>query len=522
MKELFSVNPWPHQLKAVEELLPAIAPGKWICVTSPTGGGKSKIMEAVCRYAANNGMKVDLKVHRKLLLEQLIGVFERAQVSFGVRAATEPKRFAEEKLIQISSMPTEHARCKGENPKWRLHDADIVIVDEAHLQVGHSSSKILQQQAANGACIILVTATPIGLPPVSKLIVAGKNSELRECGSHVPAVVKAPFEFDLSKVRREKTGEYAMGDVTKSVFSQAVVGSILQETKKANPSLRPILIFAPDVQSSIWIAKHFTENGVPTAHIDGSSVWHDGELHKDYDGSKRREVMRLFEAGEIKAVSNRFVLREAVDCPFIYHLVLACPFGSLKTYLQSVGRALRYSPTTPDHVLISDHAGNIHRHGSPNLDRDWESIYSMTEEELADEQREREKKSDEDPPIICPNCGTVRVSGSRCPEPPIGCGQESGIKGKVIIQRGGSLRTIKEEELREKYTIKEKSAQELWDEVYWALRNSKKPRGMNFKQARVLFKKKHGYWPPFGLRNMPKNKADESIAVRELQRSELT
>lgn len=518
VEKYFSVKPWPHQERGLRETIESIAPRRWICVTSPTGGGKSKIMEGICWYALDNGMKVDLKVHRNLLLRQLIGVFQRASVPFGVRAATMPDKLDPHRKIQISSLPTEHHRCSGEGAKWDLHDADIVVVDEAHLQCGPQSMEILRRQAAAGACIVLVTATPIGMPKCDKLIIAGKNSELRRCGSLVRAIVKAPFEFDLSKVKREKTGEYAMGDVVKNCWSQAIPGQIYGEWVKANPEQKATLVFAPDVASSVWVAEHFSAKGVPSAHIDGSSVWFDGELKKDASGELRTQVMKMFEDGEIKVLSNRFVLREGIDCPFIHHLILACPFGSLKTYLQSVGRVLRRSPETPDHVLISDHGGNVHRHGSPNMDRDWEEIFWMTEEELADKQRDEERERAEDPPITCTNCGTIRKEGPRCPEPPIGCGQELEFRGKVIIQRSGKLRKVSESEMTKKYREKEKTAQQLWDEVYWALKNSKKPRALNFKQGRALFKRKHGYWPPFGLKNMPKDREHESQPVRELDR----
>lgn len=280
-------------------------------------------------------------------------------------------------------------------------------------------------------------------------------------------------------------------------------------------------MFAPDVKSSIWAAEMFTNEGINAAHIDGTSVWMDGELRTDPKGVYRDQVLTLFREGEIKVLTNRYVMREGIDIPNIYHLILACPFGTLKTYIQAVGRVLRYSPETPDHVMITDHGGNIWRHGSPNMDRDWAKLFRMTEEELFEEQKERERETAGDPPITCPKCGTVRLKGSRCPEAPIGCGSEAGTTGRVIIQKSGKLKVVDEKALKKQFEEKVRTPQELWDSMYWACKNSKSKKGMSFNQAAALFKKRHGFWPPHDLRNTPRFQRDRGKPIREVHRQDL-
>lgn len=521
-REFFSVDPWPHQLAGVEETIKRIEPGKWICLCSPTGGGKSKMMEALTRYALSKNQGVDIKVHRKLLLSQLVRVFKQARISFGVRAASLPELLDLDKPVQISSLPTELARCSGPDAKWELHKAGLVLVDEAHLQNSPRTVELLRRQADAGATIIGVTATPIGMcSSYSDIVVAGTNSELRKAKAHVPAIVKAPWELDLGRIQREKTGEFRVGDSVKNLWSQAIIGSIIDEWRHCNPDERQTLLFAPDVKSSIWIAEQFRDAGVASAHIDGTSVWHDGELSNDTTGERRKFVLDLFAEGEVKIVCNRFVMREGIDLPFIYNLTLATPIGSLKTFIQTVGRVLRYSPQTPDHVVICDHGGNVWRHGSPNADRDWERLFWMTEEEVFAEERERNKKTEEDPPITCPNCGTVRAQGPTCPAPPIGCGRANEFRGKIIIQKSGKLKRITEEEMR-KNSDSTKTAQQLWDAFYYASANSKSSRKLTFSQLSVLFNRKHGYYPPRNLLRMPRQKWQWKMPVRDIQRSELT
>ena len=522
VKQYFSVEPWPHQARGVQEVIEKLEPGKWICLCSPTGGGKSKMMEALARYALSRNEGVDLKVHRKLLLSQLVKVFRQARIPFGVRAASMPEMIDHDKPVQISSLPTEQSRCMKEDSRWELHRAGIVLVDEAHLQNSPRAVELLKRQADNGACIVGVTATPIGMcSSYQDIVVAGTNSELRQTKAHVPAIVKAPWELDLGKIQREKTGEFRIGDSIKNLWSQAIIGSIIEEWRHANPQERQTLLFAPDVKSSIWIAEQFREQGIASAHIDGTSVWHDGDLSNDVTGKRRQLVLDMFTDGEIKVICNRFVMREGIDLPFVYNLVLATPIGSLKTFVQTVGRVLRYSPQTPDHVVILDHCGNVWRHGSPNADRDWERLFWMTEEEVYAEEREQKNKATEDPPITCPRCGTVRAKGPTCPAPPIGCGSTSEFRGKVIIQKSGKLKKISEEEMR-KNDDSTKSAQQLWDAMYYGAANSKSTRKLTFSQLSILFHRKHGYYPPRNLLRMPRQKWQWKMPVRDTQRSELT
>ena len=523
VEKYFSVKPWPHQLHGVEQCVNKIGKGNRICVCSPTGGGKSKMMEALVRYGVDNGMKVDLKVCRKMLRDQLMDVFTRAGVKFGVRAAGMGHLYDPSQPVQICSTPTENSRILRDDPTWKTTGADLILVDEAHMQVGPSFVKLLNKQCEEGACVVGFTATPIGISQYyNDLVVAGTNSELRACKSHVRAIVKAPFEFDLHKIGRNAIGEYDNGQVAKKIYSTSVVGKILDTWLVNNPEQKPTICFGPDVASSIWLASSFVERGIQAAHIDAKQVWFDGELKNDPNGELRSEILRLYTMGEIKILTNRYVLREGIDLPATYNLILATPFGSLKTYLQAVGRGIRYSAETSDHVLITDHGGNYHRHGSPNLDRDWESIFWMTEEELFKEEKERKEKIERDDlPITCPKCGTVRASGNRCPEPPIGCGFESDFRGRVIIQREGKLKIMKEDAILGISKPKVKTAQELWDSMFWALRNSKSDKPKNFKQMRVLFHAKHGYWAPYGLKRMPRFKHNEATAVRDIKFEDL-
>ena len=79
---------WPHQRKAVADALAAIEEGKRrLCITSPTGGGKTRIAQRLIEHWQAEGLRIAVYTNRKLLVDQLGRVFDKAGLAYGVRAA---------------------------------------------------------------------------------------------------------------------------------------------------------------------------------------------------------------------------------------------------------------------------------------------------------------------------------------------------------------------------------------------------------------------------------------------------
>ena len=372
-----------------------------------------------------------------------------------------------------------------------------------------------------------LSATPVALSHLyPHLVVSGKPSECLACNAHVRAVIKVPFEFDLSNVKRVKSGfnigEYSISDMKKYVWSQQVVGKIVDNWFIDNPGQRPTMAFGPCVSSSLWMMTKFEERGVRAAHIDANKVHIGDRSYTDPDGTIREDVIAKWKAGDIKVLCNRFVFREGIDLPQMYHLILATPMGSIKTYLQSTGRVIRYSPETPDWVRITDHGGSCSRFGGgPNRDRNWEEYYYLNEVEL---QKRIEKEKENNPsldPIICPYCHTQRSAKlPACPPPPVGCGRESSGRLKKIVDLNGQMRVVDEDSLKPAKTTKPKDDQKRWDAFFWASRNSK-GRGCTFNQIMELFRQQYGYKPSRDLDRMPLNETGWTRKVRDVEWNEL-
>src|SRR5438128_4649606 len=122
---------WPHQRYCIDEVIAAIARGETrILVTSPTGGGKTLCMSEIIGHYLERGKQIVLYTNRKLLVEQTSHVLALAGHTHGVRAAGWSEQHG--LPLQVSSIQTEQSRVLKAGT-WRLHDADLALIDEAHL-----------------------------------------------------------------------------------------------------------------------------------------------------------------------------------------------------------------------------------------------------------------------------------------------------------------------------------------------------------------------------------------------------
>lgn len=507
---------WPHQERGLVEYRAAEVGGyNRIVLCTPTGGGKTRVICRLCRDWLDEGHKIVVYTNRKMLVDQLRTVMDGFGLPFGVRAAGHQDQ--RELPLQVASIQTENARVfKREMGAWELHKADRYVIDECHLMTGESVERVMDQHRDEGAIGLGTTATPIDLSRLwDKLIVAGTTSELRKCGSLVAAVHYGVGEPDMRHVKRVKVGEdWTESQNRKAIMTQSILGEALKHYNRLNPDRRPALGFAPGVPESVWFAEQFTVNGVRSASIDGADIWLGnagpvtgppyGKLYKT-DAAARQEVMEMSAAGEIKVVWNRFVLREGIDMPWVEHMIFATVFGSLQTYLQSGGRGLRASPKTgKEQVVVQDHGGNWHRHGSLNADRDWDLCLTpamATGLRLDQWQNPRRGERAEDQPTICPQCQRVIVNRNECP-----CGYrlDRTKKTRPVIQVDGALELVQGDVYHAKKTVFKPDTHTLWQKMYYRARQS----GMTFRAAEGLFYTEHRYYPPRDLPLMPKHDRD--------------
>jgi DNA repair protein RadD len=510
---------WPPQLKLLDGVREARRAGhNRILGVLPTGGGKTFCAATLVKEEIEGGGKVVFYTNRKLLLEQSAEVFlDEHQLESGIRAADYPlNRWLPFQLASIQSELSWLKKNTEERPdRHQLHKATLAFVDEAHINASAGMVGIMNRHVAEGCTVFGLTATPIDLGHAfDHMVVGGNNSDLRACGALVVAHHFAPDEPDLRKFKGITEGDDLTEKMAiKAVMTNGIFGRVYEHWKRLNPDARPTLGFGPGVRESLAFAEDFHKRGVRSAHIDGDDIWVDGEFHKS-DRAAREQVMHDHRKGRITALWNRFVMREGVDTKWVEHLILATVFGSLQGYLQTGGRGLRACPETgKSKVVVQDHGGAFHKHGSLNMDREWNLDY--TARMITGVRLDRMRAGKIPQPFVCRNCKRV-MSGRSCL-----CGNVIQTKSRTVAQSDGTLIEMTGDVYTPRKVDTRTDAAKAWEKVYWRARKSKK--GMTFKQAAALYAYENGWcYPPPGLPFMPTNEADHYRLVRDVDFKNLT
>ena len=511
---------WPHQTYGVAEVFRLIDGGcRRILVTSPTGGGKSLMQFKIALKSIREvGLGVTLFANRKMLVEQVCRSLDGYGIEHGVRAASHSRSFWER--FQIASIQTEYSRVVKRRV-WAPHDCGVFIVDEAHLNENPTAAAVYAKYIDGGAVKVGFTATPLGISDgYDELVVAGTTSELRGCGALVPAVHFGCTEPDLRNIKKYQIGEdLSEPDNVKAIMAPGIHGRVIDWYRRLNPQGLPAIGFGPGVAESFGFAEAFVAAGIPAAHIDGDRIWVNGEWSPSTE-ENRANLLALSRTGQVRVVWSRFVLREAVDMPWLRHGVFATVFGSLQSYLQSGGRLLRSCPPVgKESVTVQDHGGNWWRHGSLNGDRRWR--LSDTNRLAAAARNDRMTGDDGAPPdpepFLCKECNAVLVLRNimrdfkaTCPR----CGHEMDFRrrSRPVIQAGGELVEHPGNVFHKRRVEVRADTRAKWKSYYFRARNG----NMTFSQAAGLFFHENGYYPPRTLPLMPVGEMDWYLPVRNV------
>lgn len=512
----FPSDLWAPQLSGITRTIDILQSGKSVCLQGPTGSGKTRQAIEIFKWAQSEGMGGVFFLNRRLLIPQTSSRFTSAGLPHGIRAAEYEDLEDYYEPFQIASVQTEWARVY-ESKAWKSHPANLVVVDEAHIQRGKMMNTILDDYRSRGAKIVLLTATPIGLSGMADhLVVSGTMQQYRECKAIVPAIVRSIEQPDLSKVKRSATGEFVLDGKVRKTYTQQIVGNVIDRWKRYNPDARPTLLYAPGKAESVWFTEQFEKQGVNWAHVDAVDAVVDGARTK-LTRNVWNEIVDRYNSGDIKGISSRFKLREGVDLVKTYHCILATPIGSLASYIQTVGRVLRYSPETPDSVLVTDHGGNFLRLGSPNSQRDWNAWWNLklSEGVISTMYTNSIKNGEIAEPIRCPKCEGERTGGSKCPH----CGFEHQKSKRLVLMADGRMVEREGKLIRPKFIKCEPNTGELWAKMFWGFR--KKKVAHTFSQMEAWFQHEYGYYPPRNLPLMPTSTMDWHSRVRDIPISSL-
>lgn len=404
----------PYQTRTLDVLREMFRQGKRrVVLYSPTGSGKTEMGIDMVRGARERDKRVLFVANRVELVGQAWRRFRKSGINAGIMQADNTRGV--DSPVIIGSIQTLARR--GFPP------FDLLIVDEAHAVAGSKDYHRLMQEAA-GKYVIGLTATPFakgmartvdGLGVLFESIAKATTiRELIDLGYLVDVDIYGPSEPDLSGVKIV-AGDYHEKQLAEAVDRPTLVGDIVTHWHRlAND--KQTVCFATSIAHSQHIVEQFHATGVAAEHIDAYT--------EDED---RQEILKRFNAGKTRVLSNCSVLAEGWDSPICEVMILARPTRSLIRYIQMAGRVLRPSPNK-ERALILDHSGTVRRLGFPTDDL---PLQLDDGKKTASERKAKEERAAL--PTLCVRCSYVMSAKAMAcpacgfkPERPLHVNQEDG------------------------------------------------------------------------------------------------
>jgi len=383
----------------------------------PTGGGKTDVAVAVIRAAVEGERRVLFFAHRRELIAQAhdrLAARGMPKSKIGILLGGD-ERVRPDAPVQVASVQTLNRR--------KLPRADLIVVDEAHHATSESYQKILEYYPT--VPVLGLTATPFrldgkGLGDVFDELVLGPT--VRELAA-MPDVLALPRVLtvadadlpDISKVRKT-AGEYNRADLEEEMARRPrrIGNARGHYVKHANGRLA--VLFAVNVEDSKNACADFNANGIAAEHVDAKTTT-----------EERAAILARLRSGETKVLTNVDIVTEGWDLPELGCVICIRPTASLALWLQMCGRAMRAKSERP---IVLDHAGNVHRLGVPQDEREYslEGV-TTTGERKGVAPYKRCPDCEEAVPTLtatCEGCGHVFYTG----EPP------AELTGELVEARG--------------------------------------------------------------------------------------
>lgn len=362
------------------------------CIVLGCGGGKSVIVAEIARKTAEKRNRVLFIVHRKELCEQIRKTFEWWGVDMD--------------FCTIGMVQTITRRVS------KIRPPSLIITDENHHCLANSYRRIYD--AFPNAYSVGVTATPIrldgsGLGDVNDdLIIGPPTSWLIENGYLAPYRYYSIKLIDTEALKT-RHGEFVMDGVT---LDKRIYGDVIQSYRRFADGMKAVC-YCPTIAYSEQMADRFNADGIPAAHIDGST-----------DRRERERIVEQFRRGEIRVLCNVDLISEGFDVPDCGAAILLRPTKSLTLYIQQSMRCMRYQPGKT--AVIIDHVGNVFRHGFPDDDREWD-LYAKSTKKAKKKPEVRAKE--------CPDCmAAVPANAAVCPQ----CGHKFRAENREIQEDGSA------------------------------------------------------------------------------------
>jgi len=367
-----------YQTDLVHSVYDSWKSNRRVMMQLPTGGGKTICFTKIVSDYVSQGKRILMFVHRKELVKQMAAKQDESLIAHNVIQAGKPTRA--DSLVQLGTVQTIGRRDASKLPKY-----DLIICDEAH----HSTAKTYRNlyNVWPDAKILGVSATPCRLdgsgfddlfddlvcgPSVKQLIEWNYLSEF--------AVYSNTYRADTKM--RMQGGDYHSKDLEAYAKTSMNNGDVVSTFQKHGEGKIGIC-FGVNKFHCNMIKEAYRNAGI-NADV----------IFAETSESERQRLIRDLNKRELQMLINVEIFTEGFDLPAIDIVQMARPTASLSLHLQMIGRGLR-PYEGKEKALILDHAGNVGRHGRPDIDIEWNLTGVETEKT-----RERKPRIDIDEAIL--------------------------------------------------------------------------------------------------------------------------
>ena len=443
-------------------------------VVAPTGSGKTHIATSIIAGCEANRKSTLFFAPRRELIYQTANKFYDYGLDLGMIMHGEGYRLHERH--QVASFDTVHAR-SIRSSRLAMPEADVVIVDEAHLSMSDGRQAILEHY--KDKIVIGLTATPAlgdgsGLGSYYNGMVNEVSvRELMDQGYLVEPEYYAPTTFDLQGVKQTRA-DYQVNSLASRVDRPELIGQITDNWLRLAGGRRTV-VFCTTIAHSMHVCAEFNAMGVKAEHVDANT-----------ESEERQEIFNRVRSGETTVLCNVFVASYGLDIPPVEVCVLARPTKNLSLYIQTCGRVLRPSPETgKTKATIIDHTGAVKMHGFLDDPVPW----SLNCDDIREDKRREEANKKEKKEVVCHVCATVFKAAKECPK----CGAELQRAAKEISATDDKLQkvdqNIKEKPANREYSYQRK--QEFFNMLLYYCRG----KGYKDGWASMKYRDKFGVWP---------------------------
>lgn len=500
----------PHQAKNKDELRQELRRVRATMLVAECGYGKGVIVADLIANAVARGKYVLFLVHGRDRVVDMDGRVTALGIPHGVLMSSRKRE--RQHPTQVASSDTVYRM--EFKPK-----ADLIIIDECHLAMSPTFRKVLE--AYQNAMIIGMTATPIlgtgralgkksgGIfesivrgPSVTWLI---KNKFL--VGSRV---FRTPPPPGMAGLKKKNTGEFDAAAGAALCDTRKVIGDIIEHSRTVAPD-RKSVFFGFDQKHAFDTAEMFRAQGYNWAHIDANTP----EGNTIHDPGTRKFLFHQYDHGDLVGLSSCGVLDVGWDHSICKHLILGSKTGSFGRYRQRLGRGSRTHHGYDD-FIVSDHCDNFWEHRERGSLFESEVDWQLDGDAVKIAEDDGARRSTKCiTPALVPEMGkpagflgsVKRISGedwmlpcfnqftpgpSECPY----CGIPLQKEERPVEVEAGQLEEVTQEE---KDAMEAKiRAESVRKAEYLDLVRLAQAKGYKTGYPSVVFKSKHGFWPPKG------------------------